>query len=112
MTSKPFGRPRSQERPHIVAATLYLISSRAFDPSPCACRVKAVVARFGAYVGGALPIEDTFGVHSVKLPAGDLIVYPATSLHRVEPVTRGARVGCFFWIQSLVRDAGPTKRHA
>lgn len=59
-----------------------------------------------SYDGGALLIEDTFGVHSVKLPAGDLIVYPATSVHRVEPVTRGTRVGCFFWIQSLVRDDG------
>ena len=59
-----------------------------------------------SYDGGALLIEDTFGVHAVKLPAGDLIVYPATSVHRVEPVTRGARVGCFFWIQSLVRDDG------
>lgn len=59
-----------------------------------------------SYDCGALLIEDTFGVHSVKLPAGDLIVYPATSLHRVEPVTRGVRVGCFFWIQSLVRDDG------
>ena len=57
-----------------------------------------------SYDGGALLIEDTFGVHSVKLAAGDLIVYPATSLHRVEPVTRGVRVGCFFWVQSLVRD--------
>lgn len=55
------------------------------------------------YDGGALLIEDTFGVHSVKLAAGDLIVYPATSLHRVEPVTRGVRLASFFWIQSLVR---------
>jgi PKHD-type hydroxylase len=57
-----------------------------------------------SYDGGALLIEDTFGVHSVKLAAGDLIVYPGTSVHRVEPVTRGTRVGCFFWIQSLIRD--------
>lgn len=57
-----------------------------------------------AYDGGELVIEDTFGAHEVKLPAGDLILYPASSLHRVEPVTRGARVGSFFWIQSLVRQ--------
>ncbi|MEO8936195.1 MAG: Fe2+-dependent dioxygenase [Burkholderiaceae bacterium] len=57
-----------------------------------------------SYDGGALLVEDTFGVHSVKLAAGDLIVYPASSLHRVEPVTRGTRIGCVFWIQSLVRD--------
>ena len=51
-------------------------------------------------------IEDTYGVHSVKLPAGDLVLYPSTSLHHVQPVTRGARVAVFFWIQSMVRDDG------
>ncbi|ODT86841.1 Fe2+-dependent dioxygenase [Phenylobacterium sp. SCN 70-31] len=56
------------------------------------------------YDGGELVVEDTYGVHAVKLPAGDLILYPASSLHRVEPVTRGERVASFFWIQSLVRD--------
>lgn len=56
------------------------------------------------YDGGELVIEDSFGAHEVKLPAGDLILYPASSLHRVEPVTRGERVGSFFWIQSLVRQ--------
>lgn len=57
-----------------------------------------------AYDGGELVVEDTLGVHQVKLPAGHLILYPASSLHRVEPVTRGARVASFFWIQSMVRD--------
>ena len=56
------------------------------------------------YDGGELLIEDTYGVHSVKLPAGHLVLYPSTSLHRVQPVTRGARVASFFWIQSMVRD--------
>lgn len=56
------------------------------------------------YDGGELVIEDTYGDHAVKLPAGDLILYPSTSLHRVTPITRGARVSSFFWIQSLVRD--------
>ena len=56
------------------------------------------------YEGGELMIEDTYGLHSVKLPAGQLILYPATSLHRVKPVTAGARVAAFFWIQSMVRD--------
>jgi PKHD-type hydroxylase len=56
------------------------------------------------YDGGELVVDDTYGVHEVKLGAGDLILYPSTSLHRVEPVTRGARVSSFFWIQSLVRD--------
>ena len=56
------------------------------------------------YDGGELIVEDTYGEHKVKLPAGDLILYPASSLHRVEPVTSGARVASFFWIQSMVRD--------
>ncbi|HET6433722.1 Fe2+-dependent dioxygenase [Dyella sp.] len=58
------------------------------------------------YDGGALLISDTYGEHEVKLPAGDLILYPASSLHRVDPVTRGSRLAAFFWVQSLVRDDG------
>lgn len=58
------------------------------------------------YDGGELVIEDTYGVHSVKLPAGHLILYPATSLHNVKPVTRGTRISSFFWIQSMIRDDG------
>ena len=56
------------------------------------------------YDGGELIVSDTYGEHAVKLPAGDLIVYPSSSLHRVEPVTRGARLAAFFWVQSLIRD--------
>lgn len=56
------------------------------------------------YDGGELVISDTYGEHEVKLPAGDLIVYPSSSLHRVNPVTRGARLASFFWVQSMVRD--------
>lgn len=56
------------------------------------------------YDGGELIVEDAYGEHEVKLPAGDLILYPSTSVHRVEPVTRGARVCSFFWSQSMVRD--------
>lgn len=56
------------------------------------------------YDGGELCVEDSYGVHRVKLPAGHLVLYPATSLHHVTPVTRGARVASFFWIQSLIRD--------
>jgi len=58
------------------------------------------------YDGGELLIEDVHGAQSIKLPAGDMILYPATSLHRVTPVTRGARIASFFWVQSLVRDDG------
>ncbi len=56
------------------------------------------------YEGGELIVADTYGEHEVKLPAGDLILYPSSSLHRVEPVTRGARVCSFFWLQSMIRS--------
>jgi PKHD-type hydroxylase len=58
------------------------------------------------YDGGELLVEDTYGAHAVKLPAGDLVLYPSTSLHRVEPVTRGVRLASFMWVQSLVADVG------
>jgi PKHD-type hydroxylase len=57
-----------------------------------------------SYDGGELQVQDTYGMHAVKLEAGDMVVYPATSLHQVTPITRGTRVASFFWIQSLVRD--------
>ena len=56
------------------------------------------------YDGGELIVSDTYGEHAVKLPAGDLVVYPSSSLHRVAPVTRGTRLAAFLWVQSLVRD--------
>ena len=57
-----------------------------------------------SYDGGELTINDTYGQHSVKLPAGDLVLYPSSSLHCVTPVTRGVRVASFMWIQSMIRD--------
>jgi PKHD-type hydroxylase len=62
------------------------------------------------YDGGELEVSDTYGLHSVKLKAGDLILYPATSLHQVTPITRGERLASFFWVQSLVRDDGQRTR--
>ncbi|AKJ26773.1 Fe2+-dependent dioxygenase [Caldimonas brevitalea] len=56
------------------------------------------------YDGGELVIEDTYGTQAVKLPAGDMVIYPSSSVHRVEPVTRGARLASFFWVQSMVRS--------
>ncbi|HXJ00500.1 MAG TPA: Fe2+-dependent dioxygenase [Micropepsaceae bacterium] len=58
------------------------------------------------YDGGELIIEDTYGAQSVKLPAGHIVLYPATSLHRVTPVKQGARLASFFWVQSMVKDDG------
>lgn len=56
------------------------------------------------YEGGELVIEDTYGAHTVKLAAGDMVLYPSSSLHRVEPVTRGTRLACFMWLESMVRE--------
>jgi PKHD-type hydroxylase len=57
-----------------------------------------------SYDGGELVVEDTYGHQMVKLPAGDMVLYPGTSLHHVRPVTRGARLASFFWVQSMIRD--------
>jgi PKHD-type hydroxylase len=57
-----------------------------------------------SYDGGELVVEDTFGEQAIKLAAGDMILYPASSVHRVQPVTRGTRLASFFWIESMVRD--------
>jgi PKHD-type hydroxylase len=58
------------------------------------------------YEGGELVVEDTYGAQSIKLPAGHMILYPATSLHHVRPVSKGSRIASFFWVQSMVRDDG------
>jgi PKHD-type hydroxylase len=58
------------------------------------------------YEGGELVVEDRYGVHKVKLPSGDMVLYPASSLHSVTPVTSGARIASFFWVQSMIRDDG------
>jgi PKHD-type hydroxylase len=60
------------------------------------------------YDGGELVVNDTYGQHAAKLPAGDMVIYPGTSLHHVNPITRGSRIASFFWIQSMIRDV--TKR--
>jgi PKHD-type hydroxylase len=62
-----------------------------------------------SYDGGELVIEDTYGSHTIKFAAGDMVLYPGSSLHRVEPVTRGARMVSFFWIESLVRGTEQRK---
>ncbi|QBQ09414.1 MULTISPECIES: Fe2+-dependent dioxygenase [unclassified Pseudomonas] len=62
------------------------------------------LADLASYDGGELVIRDTFGEHAVKLPAGHLLIYPGSSLHKINPVTRGERIASFFWIESLVRE--------
>ena len=57
-----------------------------------------------SYDGGELVVQDAMGEQRIKLPAGDLVMYPGTRVHRVEPVTRGARLACFFWVESMVRS--------
>jgi PKHD-type hydroxylase len=66
--------------------------------------VTVFLSRPDEYDGGELIVEDTYGVHEVKLPAGDAILYPSTSLHRVEPVTHGRRLAAVTWVQSMIRD--------
>lgn len=87
--------------PHIDGAVMALADGTQLR-SDLACTV--FLTSPDAYDGGELIIDDTYGEHAVKLAAGDAIVYPASSVHRVEPVTRGARIAAFFWVQSLVRD--------
>ena len=70
----------------------------AISPRRCSCPTPT------SYEGGELTVEDTYGAHAVKLAAGDLILYPASSLHHVTPVTSGERVASFFWVQSMIRD--------
>jgi hypothetical protein len=72
----------------------------------CAPRERGVFSHPDEYDGGELIVENTYRPHSVKLPAGHMILYPATSLHRVRPVTGGTRLCSFFWLQSMTRDNG------
>jgi len=83
---------------------------RAFEQSPGWLRTDLSATLFlcepDEYDGGDLTVRDTYGEHEVKLPAGDLVLYPSTSVHCVTPVTRGARVCSFMWIQSMIRNDG------
>lgn len=89
---------------HIDGAVMHTGSGDTHVRSDISCTV--FLSEPDDYDGGELIVSDTYGEHEVKLPAGDAIVYPSSSLHRVAPVTRGARVASFFWIQSMVRDDG------
>jgi PKHD-type hydroxylase len=89
---------------HVDNAIRYDRSRGGVDPVRTDVSATLFLADPDDYDGGELVIEDTFGVQRVKLQAGDLVLYPGTSLHQVTPVTRGERLASFFWIQSLVRE--------
>lgn len=87
---------------HVDNAIRYAPGSGVRVRSDVSCTL--FIADPGDYDGGELVVEDTFGRQRIKLPAGDLVLYPGTSVHAVEPVTRGARLASFFWIESMVRS--------
>jgi len=87
---------------HVDSALLHMPGTGAYLRSDLSATL--FLAEPGDYDGGALEIEGELGAQSVKLAAGDLVLYPSSSLHRVTPVTRGARVAAFFWIESVVGD--------
>ena len=89
---------------HVDNAVRYDRSRGGVDPIRTDLSATLFLSAPEEYDGGELVIEDTYGTHSVKLQAGDLVLYPGTSLHKVTPVTRGARIASFFWIQSLLRE--------
>ena len=89
---------------HVDNAVRYDRSRGGVDPVRTDLSATLFLSAPDDYDGGELVIEDTYGTQQVKLPAGHLVLYPGTSLHRVTPVTRGARVASFFWIQSLLRE--------
>jgi len=87
---------------HVDSAVRHLPSGAGRVRTDVSCTI--FLSEPDEYDGGDLVIEDTFGPRRVKLAAGDMVVYPGTSVHRVDPVTRGHRLACFFWVQSMVRS--------
>jgi PKHD-type hydroxylase len=87
---------------HVDGAVLHSTSTQEWVRTDLSCTV--FLSQPDEYEGGTLTIHDTFGVKQLKLPAGDAVLYPGTSVHEVTPVTRGARIASFFWIESMVRS--------
>lgn len=87
---------------HVDGAVLHSKSTQQWVRTDIACTL--FLSDPDRYDGGELVVKDTFGDQRIKLPAGDLVIYPGTSVHRVEPVTRGARLASFFWVESMVRS--------
>lgn len=87
---------------HVDGAVRYLHDGAGRVRTDLSCTL--FLADPDGYDGGELVVEDTYGSQRVKLPAGDLVLYPGTSVHRVDPVTRGHRLAAYFWVQSMVRS--------
>ena len=87
---------------HVDGAVLHSKATQQWVRTDISCTL--FLSDPSSYDGGELVVKDTFGDQSIKLPAGDMVIYPGTSVHRVEPVTRGARVASFFWVESMVRS--------
>ncbi len=87
---------------HVDGAVLHSKASQQWVRTDISCTL--FLSDPASYDGGELVVKDTFGDQRIKLPAGDMVIYPGTSVHRVEPVTRGARVASFFWVESMVRS--------
>ena len=96
-----YGGAANQFGNHVDQAVRYAADSGARVRTDLSCTL--FLSDPGEYDGGELVVEHSFGGERVKLPAGDLLLYPGTSVHRVEPVTRGHRLASFFWIESMVR---------
>ena len=87
---------------HVDGAVLHSKATQQWVRTDISCTL--FLSDPSSYDGGELVVKDTFGDQRIKLPAGDMVIYPGTSVHRVEPVTRGARVASFFWVESMVRS--------
>ncbi|MCV0440152.1 MAG: Fe2+-dependent dioxygenase [Hydrogenophaga sp.] len=87
---------------HVDGAVLHSRSTDEWVRSDVSCTL--FLSDPASYDGGELVVQDAMGEQRIKLPAGDLVMYPGTRVHRVEPVTRGARLACFFWVESMVRS--------
>jgi PKHD-type hydroxylase len=88
--------------PHVDGAVLHSAAMQEWVRTDISCTL--FLAEPGEYDGGELVVQDMYGTQRVKLPAGDAVIYPGTSVHEVTPVTRGARLASFFWIESMVRS--------
>jgi len=96
-----YGNETNHYGDHVDGAVMHVASTGEKVRSDISCTL--FLSEPSAYDGGELVINDTFGTQHVKLPAGHMVIYPSSSVHRVEPVTRGQRVASFFWVESMVR---------